>query len=230
MENETFWAEQQERLLEIIREYGIRDQRVLEAIRRVPRHRMVPPDYQSHAYRDMALPIGEGQTISQPSLVARMTELLALRGDEQVLEIGTGSGYQAAILAYLCQKVVTVERNAVLTLRAFQLLTELGIRNVYYVIGDGTAGFAPLAPYDGILVTASAPQLPAPLLQQLSPNGGRMVIPIGSRRCQLLTLITKQQDKVFQRPYGECVFVPLIGKYGWEEVEDAEGGGDFNQL
>jgi protein-L-isoaspartate(D-aspartate) O-methyltransferase len=219
--NETDFAAQKEQLIQLVREKGVRDERVLDAIRRVPRHLMVPEEYRQHAYIDHALPIGEGQTISQPSLVATMTELLALRGDERVLEIGTGSGYQAAILSLLCRELVSVERFPRLALRAYQLLTALHFPPFVLVIGDGTRGFPPLAPYDRIVVTAGAPgRVPPPLLEQLSPNNGRLLLPLGSRTHQVLTLIIKQGDRLFTRTYGECVFVPLVGEYGWES--DAE--------
>ncbi len=217
----TDYQAQLEHLIEIIRQKGPVSERVLEAIRRVPRHLMVPEEYRSQAYIDHALPIGEGQTISQPSLVAQMTHLLGLEGHERVLEIGTGSGYQTAILSLLCRELVTVERFPRLTLRAYRVLQSLPLpRIITYVMGDGTRGFPPYAPYDCILVTAGAPgQAPAPLLEQLSPNGGRLLIPLGSRHHQLLTLITKRGSRFFTRTYGECVFVPLVGQYGWKESE-----------
>jgi protein-L-isoaspartate(D-aspartate) O-methyltransferase len=219
--NEADFEFEREQLIQLIREKGVRDERVLDAIRRVPRHLMVPEEYRQHAYIDHALPIGEGQTISQPSLVATMTELLALQGDERVLEIGTGSGYQAAILTLLCRELVTVERFPRLALRAFQLLTALHFPPFVLVIGDGTCGFPPLAPYDRIVVTAGAPgSVPPPLLEQLSPHNGRLLLPLGSRTHQVLTLIIKQGDRLFTRTYGECVFVPLVGKYGWQPDEE----------
>jgi protein-L-isoaspartate(D-aspartate) O-methyltransferase len=217
MPEEIDFERQLEQLIEQIRSKGVRDKRVLNAIRCVPRHRLVTPEYQPYAYVDHALPIGEGQTISQPSLVAYMTELLRLKGHERVLEIGTGSGYQAAVLSMLCQELVTIERNPRLTLHAFHALQELHIHHVTYVMGDGTTGFPPLAPYDCILVTAGSPgNVPPPLLEQLSPDHGRLLLPLGSREHQSLTMITKRGDTTFQRTYGECVFVPLIGKYGWQ--------------
>ncbi len=207
-------------LLQHIREKGIRDERVLEAIGRVPRHLMVPEEYRHHAYIDHALPIGEGQTISQPSLVATMTELLALKGDERVLEIGTGSGYQAAILTLLCKELVTVERFPRLALRAYQTLSALGLLPSVLAIGDGTHGFPPLAPYDRIIVTAGAPDRVLPtLLAQLSPDEGRLLLPLGSRTHQVLTLIIKRGEQLFTRTFGECVFVPLVGEYGWHPEE-----------
>ncbi len=215
------YSAQLETLISIIRQKGPVSERVLEAIRKVPRHLMVPEEYRAQAYIDHALPIGEGQTISQPSLVAQMTHILTLTGTERVLEIGTGSGYQTAILSLLCKEVVTVERFPRLALRAYKLLQSLDLpRIITYVMGDGTQGFPPYAPYDCILVTAGAPgQPPAPLLDQLSSDGGRLLIPLGSRTHQLLTLFTKHGSRLLTRTYGECVFVPLVGKYGWKPEE-----------
>lgn len=217
MPEEIDFDQQAKQLIEIIRSKGVRDKRVLNAIRCVPRHRLVPPEMQAQAYIDHALPIGEGQTISQPSLVAYMTELLRLKGHERVLEIGTGSGYQAAVLSLLCRELISIERNPRLTLRACRSLRELHFRNITFVLGDGTKGFPPFAPYDCIIVTAGSPgQVPPPLLEQLSPDHGRLLLPLGSREYQALTLITKRDDRTFHRTYGECVFVPLIGEYGWQ--------------
>ncbi len=214
------YTAQAELLIQHIREKGVRDERVLEAIRRVPRHLMVPEEYRWQAYIDHALPIGEGQTISQPSLVATMTELLELRGVERVLEIGTGSGYQAAILILLCRELVTVERFPRLALRAYRVLTALRFAPSVQVIGDGTRGFPPMAPYDRIIVTAGAPpSIPPPLLEQLSPNEGRLLLPLGSRTHQVLTLIIKRGQQLSTRTCGECVFVPLVGEYGWQPDE-----------
>ncbi|MCS7064868.1 MAG: protein-L-isoaspartate(D-aspartate) O-methyltransferase, partial [Fimbriimonadales bacterium] len=220
LDNGIDFEVQKELLIQQIREKGVRDEQVLDAIRRVPRHLMVPEEYRWQAYIDHALPIGEGQTISQPSLVATMTELLELKGDERVLEIGTGSGYQAAILTLLCRQLVTMERYPRLALRAYQILTALRFPPFVLVMGDGTRGFPPLAPYDRILVTAGAPgRVPPPLLEQLSPHDGRLLLPLGSRTHQVLTLIIKRGARLFTRTYGECVFVPLIGEYGWQPDE-----------
>ena len=209
-----------ESLIAQIRAKGVHDERVLSAIRRVPRHLMVPPEYRAQAYIDHALPIGEGQTISQPSLVAQMTALLALCGTERVLEIGTGSGYQAGILSLLCRQLVTVERFPKLALLAYQLLTQLDLPPIVWVMGDGTRGFPPYAPYDRIIVTAGAPaKPPEPLLQQLSPKGGRLLIPLGTRQYQVLTLFVRQGRHYTPHTFGECVFVPLVGEYGWRPEE-----------
>jgi len=201
---------------------GITHPRVLEAMRRVPRHLFVPPERVYDAYSDHALPIGEGQTISQPYMVALMTQLLDPAPSHRVLEIGTGSGYQAAILAELANEVVTVEREESLSHRAREVLESLGYRNITFVVGDGTEGYPPLAPYDGIIVTAGAPFIPQPLVEQLAP-GGRLVIPVGHRYEQVLTVAEKdEQGKLHISEHGYCVFVPLIGKHGWRSEADGE--------
>lgn len=214
------YAAQLESLLEQIRAKGVRDERVLNAVRQTPRHLFVPESQRLYAYIDHALPIGEGQTISQPSLVAQMTQLLELTGNENVLEIGTGSGYQTAILRRLCARLTTVERFPRLTLRAFQVLQQLHLPPITFVIGDGTCGFLPYAPYDRILVTAGAPpKIPQPLLDQLNPEGGKLLLPLGSREYQMLTRVTKHGARIRAKTFGECMFVPLVGKYGWQPGE-----------
>ncbi len=197
---------------------GIRDPRVLEAMRRVPRHRFVPPDQADAAYQDRPLPIGLGQTISQPYMVALMTECLQLTGDENVLEVGAGSGYQAALLAELARQVTSVERHALLAEHARQVLAELGYANVTVVVGDGTLGWPAHAPYDAIIVTAGAPRVPQALKDQLA-DGGRLVIPVGSGGFQSLLRITRQGARFKEEDFGGCVFVPLIGAQGWGEDE-----------
>ena len=201
---------------------GIKDARVLDAFRRVPRHEFVPEDIRSSAYDDCALPIGEGQTISQPYMVAIMTELLGLKGDEKVLEVGTGSGYQAAILAELCKKVFTIERVGVLSRRAEEKIKGLGYANVDFLVGDGTEGHPKESPYNGIIVTAGCPEIPKPLVDQLA-EGGRLVVPVGEMYLQTLTVVTKEkglpagrQGKIITEESIGCVFVPLVGKYGWK--------------
>jgi len=212
----------EEMVAEQIEKRGIRDERVLTAIRNVPRHLFVPDEYQPYAYDDCPLPIGLGQTISQPYIVALMTALLCLQGFENVLEIGTGSGYQAAILAGLCQVVHTIERHALLAEKANQNLSSLGSGNVYVHHCDGSLGWIQAAPYQGILVTAAAPQPPAPLLEQLD-EGGRLVIPIGGRSAQELE-VWKRNGKKYQRDAVLSVaFVPLRGAHGWAEAEWPEG-------
>ncbi len=199
-----------------IRARGISDPLVLAAMRKVPRHLFVPEEYQAAAYDDRPLPIGGGQTISQPYMVASMTAALGLAGDEKVLEIGTGSGYQAAILAEIAEKVVTVERRQDLQKRAARLLRELGYANVEAVTGDGSGGYAPRAPYDAVIVTAGAPRIPEALVEQLA-DGGRLVVPVGSAFHQTLTRVTKRAGRVETENLEGCVFVPLIGEHGWGE-------------
>jgi protein-L-isoaspartate(D-aspartate) O-methyltransferase len=194
----------------------IRDQRVLAAMRTVPRHAFVPGDYRHLAYSDGPLPIGEGQTISQPYIVALMTQLLSLEGHEKVLEVGTGSGYQAAILAYLVAEVHTIERHAQLADNARALLTDLGYKNVHIHLGDGSQGWFAAAPYDAVIVTAAAPEVSPLLLEQLA-EGGRLVIPVGGRFNQLLQLWRRKDDAFTHDELTPVAFVPLMGKYGWDK-------------
>jgi protein-L-isoaspartate(D-aspartate) O-methyltransferase len=197
-----------------LRRRGIRDERVLAAFLKVPRHKFVRPQDLWIAYDDYPLPIGYGQTISQPYIVALMTELLALKGDERVLEVGTGSGYQAAILAELAKEVITIERIPELARRAQRVLTDLGYRNVTVLVGDGSLGAPDFAPFDAIIVTAAAPHPPKALLEQLK-DGGRLVIPIGDRTLQELIRFVRKGDEWQEEKHGPCLFVPLIGKNGW---------------
>ena len=194
----------------------IRDERVLAAMARVPRERFVPPDEQSLAYEDRPLPIGFGQTISQPFIIALMTAELMLTGSEKVLEVGTGSGYQAAILAELAQLVITTERLPFLAESARSVLDNLGYTNVVVHSAEETLGWQSEAPYDAIIVTAGAPRVPADLLAQLA-NGGRLVIPVGSRYVQELCKITKRRGRNVVQNLGGCRFVSLIGKDAWKE-------------
>lgn len=203
---------------------GIADERVLQAMREVPRHRFVPEHLLSSAYADCALPIGEGQTISQPYIVALMTEALELQSHERVLEIGTGSGYQAAILSKLARDVYTIERHAVLAERAQRLLAELGYHNVHVRVGDGTAGWPEHAPFEAIIVTAAAPEVPQPLLDQLA-DGGRLVAPVGPAGFQNLICVRKKDQRTTTRNMAPVAFVPLIGEHGWPEKD--EGGWDW---
>jgi protein-L-isoaspartate(D-aspartate) O-methyltransferase len=197
-----------------IRARNVRDPRVLEAVRKVPRHLFVEEALRDRAYLDKALPIGEKQTISQPYMVAAMSEALDLRGTERVLEIGTGSGYQTAILAELAESVFSVERIADFVPAARRRLESLGYYNVLIKVGDGTIGWSEHAPYDGILVTAAAPQMPRPLLEQLKV-GGRLVVPMGPEDSQTLMRISRGEDGFQEEALGECRFVKLIGRHGW---------------
>ncbi len=194
---------------------GIKDDKLVAAMKKIPRHLFVEEALQSQAYTDHPLPIGEKQTISQPYMVAIMTEALLLTGKEKVLEIGTGSGYQAAILAELSEKVFSVERIRSLAIRARKLLYELGYFNVEIKIFDGTFGWIEESPFDAIMVTAGSPDIPQPLIDQLS-IGGRLVIPVGDALVQDLFRVTKTEEGVKKEDLGGCRFVKLIGKYGWE--------------
>ena len=197
-----------------LRRREIRNPRVLDAFLEVPRHEFVLPEPLAEAYEDHPLPIGEGQTISQPYMVAVMTEALGLAGNERVLEVGTGSGYQTAILARLARHVHTIERIASLSARAQGRLDRLGVRNVTCLVGDGSQGYAAAAPFNAIVVTAAAPAVPPALLDQLA-DGGRLVIPVGDINSQELLLVEKHDAETEQKTINYCRFVPLTGKYGW---------------
>lgn len=193
---------------------GITDPKVLKSFRSVPRHEFVPQIFRDSAYGDYPLSIGSGQTISQPYMVALMTECLGLKGGEKVLEIGTGSGYQTVILAELAGMVYSVERVGELARKADAIITRLGYTNFMITVGDGTLGWKDHAPYDGIIVTAGAPQVPPSLIDQLS-YGGRLVIPVGGRWEQMLKVIFKKGETVSEEDVCPCVFVPLLGEEGW---------------
>ena len=195
--------------------YGIRDERVLAAMSTVPRHLFVPEALRSHAYGDHALPIAGGQTISQPYIVARETELLEVGRHDRVLEIGAGSGYQTAVLAQVCATVFAIERLAELARGAQKLLSALGIGNVIVKSFDGTRGWSEFAPYRGILVAAGSPEIPQPLVNQLA-IGGHLVIPIGDEKEQFLTRVTRTESGSKSENYGPCQFVKLIGQHGWD--------------
>jgi protein-L-isoaspartate(D-aspartate) O-methyltransferase len=204
------------RLVEYLHEErDIRDARVLSAILHVPRHRFLPPELADVAYEDRALPIGSGQTISQPFIVAYMSELLALKGHERVLEVGTGSGYQTAVLARLAREVISLERHPELADRAAQRLAAMGIANVAIHVGDGSQGLPDMAPFDAILVTAVAPAVPPPLIGQLTPQGGRLVLPVGDGEKQQLTLVVREGDRTWTQDWLAVRFVPLVGRYGY---------------
>jgi protein-L-isoaspartate(D-aspartate) O-methyltransferase len=206
---------EQRQLIDHLRGRGIRDERVLAAMEAVPRERFVPREYRHAAFDDHAIPIAAGQTISQPYMVALMTEALELDGTESVLEIGTGSGYQAAILSRLCRRLVSVERIPELSEGARRTLDSLGCTNVELIIGDGSLGYREQAPYDRIIVTAGAPDIPPELYDQLV-LGGRMVIPIGTDRPQVLKFVTRTPAGPLITDGCPCSFVPLIGQAGWQ--------------
>jgi protein-L-isoaspartate(D-aspartate) O-methyltransferase len=199
-----------------IQRRGIKDTAVLNAMIRVPRHEFVPAKFRNHAYEDAPLPIGEGQTISQPYMVAAMSAALHLTGTERVLEIGAGCGYQAAILSKLAKEVVTIEYRSELATAAAERLARLGYANVHVHCGDGSLGLPELAPFDAILVAAGAPALPSPLMAQLA-EGGRMVVPVGSLENQHLQFVERTHDQFQTTVLEPCRFVPLIGAHGWKE-------------
>jgi protein-L-isoaspartate(D-aspartate) O-methyltransferase len=202
------------RLVEALQERGVRDLAVLHAFDQTPRHLFVPTGMRHRAYEDSALPIGNGQTISQPSTHAKYLELLALTGKERVLEIGTGSGYQTVLLSHLASQVFTIERVGTLVTQARDAIRAAGATNVSLLSGDGTLGWREYAPYDAILVTAGSPAVPTPLAEQLA-DGVRLLIPVGDRDEQILALFTRRGEELERRDIGAARFVPLIGKYGW---------------
>lgn len=199
-----------------LRARGIRDERVLAAFHDVPRERFVPPEQQAQAYEDHPVPIGEGQTVSQPFIVAITLEALAMKGHERVLDVGAGSGYQTALLSRLAREVYAIERIKALTIRAGETLAELGIRNVQWRTGDGTLGWPEAAPFEAICCGAGGPVVPQAWLDQLA-DGGRLVTPVGERDVQELILLTRQGDRIDRRKLCDCRFVPLIGQQGWPE-------------
>jgi protein-L-isoaspartate(D-aspartate) O-methyltransferase len=202
------------RLVETLQAKGVRDLAVLRAIGTVPRHMFVPESVRHRAYEDTALPIASGQTISQPWVQARSLELAALTGRERVLEIGAGSGYQTALLAMLADAVFAVERIPALAQGARTALEAVGIRNVTVLVGDGTLGWRPFAPYDAILVAAASPDIPAPLVEQLAP-GGRLIIPLGDRHTQVLTVARRVGNELETSTVADVRFVPLLGQFGF---------------
>ncbi len=200
---------------EQLRARGIRDHRVLAAMAKVPREAFVAPEDRATAYGDFPLPIGAGQTISQPFMVAAMLEVLELRSEDRVLEVGTGTGYEAAVLGELAAEVWTIERHVELADKAREILAQLGYANVHVVHGDGSRGVPEHAPFDKILVAAAAPKLPDALVEQLA-DGGRLVVPVGSRDEQQLQLVRKEGDQIAVSAHELCRFVPLIGEAGWQ--------------
>jgi protein-L-isoaspartate(D-aspartate) O-methyltransferase len=213
------FAQERRLMVEIqLRNRGIRDPRVLDAMLHVPRHEFVPASLIKAAYDDRPLPLGDAETISQPYMVAAMTEAARVQPGDKALEVGTGSGYQAAILAYLGARVYSVERNAALAEMARERLARLGYDGVEVIVGDGSEGYPPAAPYDIIIVTAAAPTVPPALPEQLAEEG-RLVIPVGDLRRQDLLLNVKQAGEVKTRILDPCQFVPLVGKAGWPENE-----------
>lgn len=203
------------RLVETLRDQGISDLTVLQAIDATPRHLFVPTGVRHRAYEDSALPIGNGQTISQPSIHARYLQLLRLTGKEKVLEVGTGSGYQTALLSRTASQVFTIERIAPLIEKAKEVLHQTGVNNVSFMLGDGTLGWRQFAPFDAILVGAAAPEVPDAYIEQLAENG-RLLIPLGDREEQVLFLITRKNGNLERQEIAPVRFVPLLGKHGWE--------------
>ena len=203
------------RLVETLQDRGIRDMAVLRAFEQTPRHLFVPTGVRHRAYEDSALPIGNGQTISQPSIHARYLELLGLTGREKVLEVGTGSGYQTVLLAHLAAQVFSIERIAPLMQSAREAIARAGVRNVSLLLGDGTLGWREYAPFDAILVSAAAPGVPQPLVDQLA-EGGRLLIPLGGQDVQTLAVLTRKQGQIQRQDILPVRFVPLLGQHGWE--------------
>lgn len=204
------------RLVEQLREQGISDLAVLRAFDLTPRHLFVPAAVRHRAYEDSALPIGNGQTISQPSVHARYLQLLSLRGTERVLEVGTGSGYQTVLLSHLAAQIFSIERIPALLESAREAIQSLGIRNVSLALGDGSLGWREYAPYDAILVGAASPSIPEPLTDQLA-EGGRLVIPLGAREEQVLAVVTKREGRLDRQDVAPVRFVPLVGRHGWQD-------------
>jgi protein-L-isoaspartate(D-aspartate) O-methyltransferase len=217
-EESVFRAAREAMVHSQIEERGIRNPRLLAVMRHVPRHRFVQGELRERAYEDGPLPIGSGQTISQPYIVAAMTDLLELMGDENVLEIGTGSGYQAAVFGEMAHSVHTVERHPALAQQASAILAELGYQNIFVHVGDGSLGWAPGAPYEAIAVTAAAPEIPTPLINQLA-EGGRLVIPVGNRSGQMLERWRKHKGRILREKLFQVAFVPLRGQHGWNDGE-----------
>lgn len=211
---------QRRALIGQMQERGIRDLNVLRAFDLIHRHQFIPESMRHQAYQDAPVPIGFGQTASQPSLQALYMQVLDLQKTDKVLEVGTGCGFQTAVLAQLVDRVYSVERIRELAVRARDKLDGLRISNVAILVGDGTIGWSRYAPFDAVLVAAGGPEVPRPLMEQLSPEGGRMLIPVGGRTMQRLMLVERQGEEFSQREVTECAFVPLLGRFGWA----SEGG------
>lgn len=217
MEDEAYYSRLRNAMVsEQITARGVQEERLLEALRRIPRHWFIPEEYSNIAYSDGPLPIGQGQTISQPYIVALMTELLELEGDENVLEVGTGSGYQAALLGALAREVHTIERHAALAEKAGQVLLKLGVTNVVIHVGDGSLGLPAQAPFQAIMITAAAPRVPQPLFDQLA-DGGRLVLPEGGANGQMLDRWRKSGAEFRREHIAPVAFVPLRGEFGWQD-------------
>jgi protein-L-isoaspartate(D-aspartate) O-methyltransferase len=219
MPSDPFAGERRRMVEDQVRARGIRNERVLAAMEKVPRHLFVPDNLRREAYEDHPLPIGDGQTISQPYIVALMTDLLDPHAGDRILEIGAGSGYQAAILAELGATVITIERIPAVAARARRNLSAAGSRPVEVIVGDGTLGHPVKAPYDSILITAATPEVPEPLVDQLTDRG-RLVAPVGPRGVQELVRLVREGKRIRREGHGSVVFVPLIGEHGWREDED----------
>jgi protein-L-isoaspartate(D-aspartate) O-methyltransferase len=214
--NDIFKIARERMVVQQLISRGITDEKVLNAMKKAPRHLFVDEALYDQAYGDYPLPIGWGQTISQPYIVALMTQELELKGDEKVLEIGTGSGYQAAVLGEIAKKVYSVERVSAILPRTKKTLSELGYKNIFIRVDDGTFGWDKESPFDAILVTAASPDIPEPLLRQLSDNGGRLIIPVGDEFSQNLIKIKKTDGKIKKENKGGVRFVKLIGEHGWK--------------
>lgn len=212
--NDRHLEAQRRQLIEAIREQGIEDLELLQLFDKVPRHLFLPEAVHHRAYEDAPLPIGFGQTATQPSLQALYIQLLAIGANDRVLEVGTGSGYQTALLAHVAQNVYSIERLRALSVRARQVLDALRLSNVALLVGDGTVGWTRYAPYDAILVAAGGPEVPKALLDQLAP-GGRLLIPVGDRQEQVLTLFRRTEDGIEREEHTRCTFLPLVGRFGW---------------
>ena len=225
MTKDQYAAAREQMVAQQIQVRGVLDPRVLAAMRKVSRHFFIPKHLWDQAYNDYPLPIGEDQTISQPYIVALMTEILEVKETDRILEIGTGSGYQAAILAELAAQVFSIDRMGDLASRAKALLDSLGYKNLQIRVGDGTLGWPEEMPFDGIIVTAGAPKVPRPLTEQLA-LGGRLVIPVGDVWSQTLTCVRKTESGLKFEYHGGCRFVRLIGKYGWNGGGEAEAWSD----